>query len=634
MVSRSAFRLDARADRGVSLVETVVAVVILGILATAVIGVILQAQAQTVTNRARVAAANLAAREIDLIRDEFHRSDTAPTTIAGQGTRTNPHPLAGQADGAPFVIDGGTYTVVRSVQWNVKGTGESACDGGKMVRYPTLGVTVSVTWPNMGSIPPVTNSTVLAPKKGTGVPDTASFVAVKVSNAAGQPSVGRTVKVTGGGASVSQPTGPDGCAVIQVNPASAGTSYTAQVMDVDYVDIAGTAQPSKQVGSLKPGQLNNNVIFTVDRAGSATIRLVDSEGSLVPPATASGAVVTLVASEFSGASPEKQYTMTGNTIVVSGLWPTLYGAYYGTVPPAGGYQSATLAPGGSITLDTVLELATTFVTDLPDGTTAVVAVPAGGTTCTAPGAQHVAPGAVSLLPGSWSFFAQGPTFACAPGPASVTLGSGANDGISWEPTRLSVVGAPAGTLWALDQGLAGSLTTCPSGAFTPVAVNVDAARDGWATLPAGSWYVYVGSADGTCSKIPGGQYAKSLPYAVDTTLQWPPNSAQVTITGIEGFGSSGNRQAYVYVSPTSNIAALTCTTRGVSYQGVSLSSVGQSRNGGSLSTTIGEGTFYIVGNDQTSSSPGCHLAGTVNVGPSSSALTIDYNTTSPRTVGP
>jgi type II secretory pathway pseudopilin PulG len=629
-----------------SLVEMMVAVVVLGILSTAVVGIILQTQSQSVTNRARVAASNLAARELDLVRDEFRRTHEAPKQLADAGTQTNPHPLDGQPAGEPLVVDGTPYTVVRSVQWNVTGDGRSACDGGSLVTYPTLRVTVAVSWPHMGGVKPVTQSTAIAPEKGDGVQGTDAFVAVRVKNAKSEPNVGRTVAVTGGGTTKSATTDSEGCAVVQVTPAVSGTSYTAKVADGGYVDMSGTTNPSKAVGVLLRGQLNNNVTFTVYRPGTVTIRLVTSSGALVPAATANGAVVTLVASESSGGSASTQYTMTTSMISISNLWPTQYGAFFGTVPPGAGYASETLEPGGSVVLDAVLELAHVEVVDLPANLSSVVAVPSGGTSCTASGAVPFTSSA-DLLPGVWNLFAKGADVACSPGPANVTLSSGNNDTIDWDAsrTRIKVTGAPSGTLWALDTGIVGpsALTSCPSSTWKSRAIKIDGARSGFVELPAGGWYVYVGDGGGACSAVPsvpaGSAYAKSLPYGQDTTLVWPVNSVSVQITGIENVtGTTTARRPFLYVSTTGNVSSLQCTATTVSQGGTALTSLGQpAAVNGSITTTLSQGTWYLIGNDQNSTatwSPRCKLAGTVVVGASSGPLSINYDTASPKSVGP
>ena len=119
-----------RDDSGLTLVEVVVALVVLGILAMATLGILLSSQKTSVDARARVAAANLAAREIDLVREKFLASDDGPMTVANEGVVVNGNPLVAGAAGQPLQVDGTAYTVRRSSSWNLMGTGASACEAG------------------------------------------------------------------------------------------------------------------------------------------------------------------------------------------------------------------------------------------------------------------------------------------------------------------------------------------------------------------------------------------------------------------------------------------------------------------------------------------------------------------------
>lgn len=340
------------ADEGFSLIELVVAMVVLGAMSVAVIGVILHTQAQSVNNRSRIAAANLAAREIDIVREEFTRSLTAPATLAAAGTVVNPHPLPDQVVGAPLEIDGKQYTVTRSVAWNATGTGASACEGGSLVNHPTLRVTVDVTWPNMGSTRPVTSSTNMAPPKAAGVLGNTSFVAVAVTASDGLPYPGRTVRVFASGESRTSSTDSAGCAVVQVTPAAGtGTNYNAQVSGVNHVDIAGNPAPLVNVGLVARGTLNSNVKLSYDRASTLVLRFVDSTGAEVD---ATGEDVTVSAGDASGSSRLRVLPVTGSTMTLDSLWPTQYTAFLGTVPPADGAATITLAPGSSQVLEVPL----------------------------------------------------------------------------------------------------------------------------------------------------------------------------------------------------------------------------------------------------------------------------------------
>ena len=597
-----------------SLIEVVVAVVILAMMSTAVLGVILKTQSAGVSNRSRIAAANLAAREIDLVRDEFGRSTPGPAGIAAAGTQTNPHPLDGQTLGQPLVVDGTGYVVVRSVAWNVTGTGTSACNGGSLVVYPTLGVAVSVTWPNMGSVAPVAARATLAPAKGDGVPGTDSFVAVKVVDSAAAPSVGRTVAVTGSGVTTTGTTDASGCAVVEVSPATGlGTVYSAQVTDSGYVDISGTTGPTKSVGQLAQGRLNNALNFAYDRAATLRLHLVDSSGTPVDDATVVGSQVTLVPSE-SGAT-EPPVMVTGAITTVTGLWPSKYGAYYGTTAPPAGFDSVDVAPGASVDLNVSVQMATASFAAWPAGTTSVIAVPGTATACPS-GARAIASsafGGFSAFPGTWSFFATGPTFDCAPGP-SVPLAPGANDPVTWLGTTLQVTNAPAGSLWAvnLSKVPGGMLTTCPGSAYASVAVPVS----GVTAIPAGTWYVYAtaGAADAACLGVPGGLYPVVLGYGAPNVIAWVVPTATLTVTGV-----SKDRVVIFSTSTVSNCTASAYTTSGTSQVAGPAPSTGSS-----LYTTVnrppsGTQIWYVYVWKKTSTI-GCTATGTFVVGTATVAL--------------
>jgi len=574
-----------------------------------------------------------------MVRDQFTRSDTAPLAIADAGTLTNPDPRAGQAAGDPFVIDGTSYTVVREVHWNLTEKGTSACTGGTLVIYPTLGVTVSVTWPHMGSVKPVVSTAALAPSKGNGIPGTASFVAVKVTDAADQPSVGRTVKVTGGTETKIGTTDASGCAVLQVSPAAgAGTSYVAQVTDAGYVTPAGVTGPSLSVGTLTQGQLNNSVHFTYDLAAHLTLRLVDGSGTPLPAGSVTSSQVTLT---FGSSSVPTM--INGVTATIDNLWPGTYGAYYGLVIPSQGYGTVHIGPGATGNLDVSVIMATGSFTGTPAGTTTLTAVPGGTADCSGAGAVTVDPAGFTLLPGSWSFFANGSTFACSPGPgtpppsgSSTGLGlvSGDNGSQSWGTTTLNVTGAPSGDLWAVSRskatGVPISSTSCPDPSYAPVALDVRAARNGFIPIPAGDWYVYVTAAGsgaaGPCVGVPYNLYSSVIPYNTATTLAWAFQPALVKVTGAP---PSYNSYAML-VSSSSAVPSCSRTSPGSS----SYSTIPPS--GSAYVGSLNPGTWYFYSWNQNYyvSGPRCVYGGKVIVG-GASTYTLPFSTTAPvPVVGP
>ncbi|MBT0995205.1 type II secretion system GspH family protein [Cellulomonas sp. DKR-3] len=334
----------ASGDDGFSMIELTVAMLVLGILSMVVVGIVLQSQSMSESNRSRIAAANLAARELDIVREEFSRDSGAPVEVADEGTVTNPHPLAGQAAGQPLTVDGTAYTVRRTSAWNLTGHGDSACEGGSLVNYPTLRVAVRVTWDGMGTVAPVTTVAALAPRKDDKVLGTTGFVAVKVTTSRGLPNPGRTVVVFSTTESRVGITDASGCAVVQVNPGASGTMYSARLSDAGYVDVAGNPEPVQPVGLVERGKLNNNASFAYDAAMSLRLRFVDAAGDLVADSVVDGQPYTLVAAEYAGASGARLLVADDAIVRLDGLWPTQYGAFFGTTAPAGGY--ATVSPGG------------------------------------------------------------------------------------------------------------------------------------------------------------------------------------------------------------------------------------------------------------------------------------------------
>ncbi|QCB93645.1 type IV pilus modification PilV family protein [Cellulomonas shaoxiangyii] len=539
-------------DDGMSLLEVVIAAVILGILSTAVLGVIMQTQNANVDSRSRTAAASLAAREIDFVREEFARTTTAPIELAAAGVVSNPHPLPGQVAGQPLVVDSQRYTVTRSAAWNVTGPGRSACEGGSLVDHPTLGVTVSVSWVGMGSTKPVVSHIQLAPPKGTGVATTASFVAVRVVDSKGRVSPGRAVRVTGGAETRSGLTDDVGCAVVAVNPSTTGSNYTVRLTDTGYVDVNGSANPEKTTGSLLPGRLSSTVPFAYDRAATLTVRVVSPDGSLFPDGDLLNRAITVVATESTGASASRSIPVSSAVTTLSGLWPTLYGAYFGSAPPSDGYPTVTLAPGASGELDVVLELARAVVTGLPPGASTLRAVPSG-IACTDPSARDVDPDGVEVMPGPWAFYASGPGFDCAAGPAQ-SLIAGDNGAVPFAPTTLRADAVPpVGVLWAVSASRATGLATCPTPAQAATAVNVDAARAGDLLMPSGDWFVYRtdGAAAGACLGVPAGNYPKALTYGEANVIAWSEALPKVTlrVTNAANLGTSSGYQIILTRTP-------------------------------------------------------------------------------------
>lgn len=518
---RPPFRASDVRDRGMGLVEVVIAVILLGILSTAVLAIVLQAQEKTVGNRSRVAASNLAAREVDLVREQFGATDDGPLAVAAAGVVVNPHSFG--ASGSALIVDGQEYTVKRSASWNIAGVGASACEGGSIVKHPTLSVRVEVTWADMGSIKPVTTTAQLAPPKGTGMGETTAFVAVKVTDAKGQPNPGRRVVVfaSSGGESRSNVTDESGCAVVEVNPAAAGTDYTAKVSDAGYVDLAGNPEPARVVGRVQQGELNSSVDIAYDRAASLEIL---ATGSGIQDSDVVGSVVTLYkGGEYAGASPETPHTMPGRRLVVQNLWPGDYAAFFGATMPAG-LEFVSVMPGASARIEVRMLMADFRMSGIP-ASGDLIAVPGTGGSCTDSRARRVSATNGEVMVGSWSFFALTDDYGCVTGPQDLTLTAGDNGELSWGVTGLRVTGVPVtyGTkVWAVPVDAANQACRSPRGAYKAIALGNGATAR--AEIPAGDWYVFVTDAD--IDDVDAGDRCASaglvaVPHGEETAFGWP-----------------------------------------------------------------------------------------------------------------
>jgi type II secretory pathway pseudopilin PulG len=303
-------RAVRRDDAGVTLMEILVAMSLLMVLSLSVAAGLLAVQKSAMTSKERAAAANLATREVEIVRNWFHSSDTAPLAVMAAGDTTNGAPLPGQT--GQLVVDGTKYDVVRQVQWLITGTGKSACDGGSIVTYPSVGVHVEVTWPNMGSVPPVVSDTVLTPPKSV-LNASSAYIAVKVIDRDGLPNDDRTITATGPGGTYTDVTGSDGCATFVLS--TPGT-YTLAVTEAStgYVTFNGA---TTQTATVTAGTLTVRS-FTYDLGVSFRARLRTPGGFNLPQ--------TLPAVSFgnSGIQPSgvASYPSTaGGTTQVGPLWP-------------------------------------------------------------------------------------------------------------------------------------------------------------------------------------------------------------------------------------------------------------------------------------------------------------------------
>lgn len=308
-------RVREDSDAGFGMIEMLFAMVVFSIIATAVAYGIQSATNSTRLDRNRIQAANLAARELEIVRQEFNdKNIDGPALIGNAGVVTNPHPLASQVAGNPLTIDGLPYTVTRSATWVPSGVGASACDGGSTVTYPVLAVNVKVTWPRMGSTKPVENNTILTPRKAQ-VDGTDGYAAVKIVGADGQGKSGVPVTVSNGALSATATTADDGCAVVQFSGLPASPSaFTASVSVGGWVSNTFNTSASGSL-SLEQGKMKSTSI-AYDQAGTLQAQLTTAGGFALPTQTVP---ITIYSTDIVGGT--KVYAGAGPSTSIGSLWP-------------------------------------------------------------------------------------------------------------------------------------------------------------------------------------------------------------------------------------------------------------------------------------------------------------------------
>jgi prepilin-type N-terminal cleavage/methylation domain-containing protein len=219
-------------DTGLTLIEVVVAMALFLILLTSSMSVLLVALKTTAVNRDRVAAANLAGRELEIVRDQFTRG---PETVKLNQV-TNENPLTGGPQ-SPVVLDNIHYTVVRTAQWSAVGAAAaaaSACDNGTYEELAYLRVNVKVYWDRMSGNP-ISMDTILTPPKGTYSSSSTGHIGVKVLDAAKKGAPGHTVTIVGPSGTFTGISAADGCTIF---PFLAIGPYRVTVNDNNYVNLS------------------------------------------------------------------------------------------------------------------------------------------------------------------------------------------------------------------------------------------------------------------------------------------------------------------------------------------------------------------------------------------------------------
>jgi prepilin-type N-terminal cleavage/methylation domain-containing protein len=339
-------------DAGMTLIELMWAMVIFAFVATATVGALEMSLKTVRSDRSRVAASDLAARELEISRNTFTGSASGPTQVVDA---TNPDPLSGGTAGQPLVVDNVPYTVTRNTEWIVAGTGKSPCDGGATVAYPSMSVTVTVTWSQMGSTQPVSANTILTPSKNWVSSSGFGYAAVKVLDSTAAPVKGTTVTLTkSGAATLTDTTADDGCAVFQTS--TTGT-WAASINNAGYVDFYGNQNATKNV-TIAVGSLTQATI-NYDKAATATVVQQTQSGYNLPTS------LPFLTFANTGLQPTgtRYVQAAGTATTVTSLWPfsdgyTMWAGQCAQADPAasGGTRSPAVVMGPGTTNSATVQL--------------------------------------------------------------------------------------------------------------------------------------------------------------------------------------------------------------------------------------------------------------------------------------
>lgn len=294
-----------RGDAGTSLVEVLAAIVVFGLLASAVLATLLKTLDLTADDTRRVTAANLAARQVEVARH---------MTLSALQAQASPYTFTS-------VVSGKQYTVTQTTAGTTQ-CGQKTCDPsvGSAVLYER--VTVVVTWPGMGGTKPVRSDT-LRQLAGPGAVTTGALsITVLGSGVSGppKPQAGLSVQLANP-SSTTWIVVTDANGLAQFANLPPGTNYTVTVSATGYRDPSDNAVASANNLTVVAGQTTTTTL-KYDQAGSITYGFSPPSGYALP-----GGVGVTVAGQ--GSEPPMVVTGSGSTRTASGLYPDVYNAWAG-----------------------------------------------------------------------------------------------------------------------------------------------------------------------------------------------------------------------------------------------------------------------------------------------------------------
>ncbi|MGZ4802643.1 MAG: carboxypeptidase regulatory-like domain-containing protein [Acidimicrobiia bacterium] len=278
-------------ERGLTMIELVVAVTVFAILAGGLALTIDGGLNLARNNRNRSIAANLASQEMDKVRQASFTSLPLGLVDTSQ------------------TVDGVPYTVRRETEWVDNNSTTGPCDSAN-ANPRVLRVSVSVFWADMRGVAPAKSSTILSPPVGS-YDATNGHIAVKVLGSTADPLAGVPVSVTATGFTRNLTTTSDGCAFFAFIPPS---TYTVTLSASGYVDRQGHASPT-QVTGVSSGT-TSSVAFDYDQAATLMLTLSSSGGGSFP-----SSLSLSVGNNALLPTGSKEFTGSGAIRTVGNLFP-------------------------------------------------------------------------------------------------------------------------------------------------------------------------------------------------------------------------------------------------------------------------------------------------------------------------
>jgi len=260
MGPRSPLRRIHRNESGSALIEVIVSGILLVIVMLGVFTAFDASTRSTAEERHRARAHSLA--EADLSRMRSMRISD----------------LSNLNQTATVTQDETPYTINSTSQYQTDSTGTATCEAG-VSSADYIKVSSSVTWPSIGSRPPVVATTLVAPPNGS-ISANSGALAIGVENSQNVGIAGVGLTGTGAG-SFSGTTGPDGCAVFGNLPAGA---YTLSVSGVASGLVDKDGNPPGSVDTSVVGESTNTVVLQYDDPGSIPVSFTTRSyaGTVVP----------------------------------------------------------------------------------------------------------------------------------------------------------------------------------------------------------------------------------------------------------------------------------------------------------------------------------------------------------------